>query len=319
MTMRAIILTTLVLGISAAFVFGQDSPISVETNLVTMNVTVTDKNGNFVRGLKKDDFALTDDGASEPIEVFSADDGALSIGIVYDMHAMDDRAASVLEALKRFTGRLGAADDYFVTVFNERGSLTAEIVPDTDQLLRHLADPEKGTAKSLFDAIFAAADRTAKLRNTKKYLIVISDGADKNSQHNMKDLRQRLRSINVPLYSLIFTPENSRQYGYFDVGLNGPRQAFRVGEATELDRGVIAELSGATGGQAFESNVRNRVYLAALATKFLEEARSQYVIGFYPDSKDGRWRKLRLSVNGGRSRGLHVSTRKGYQSTSAAR
>ena len=99
---------------------------------------------------------------------------------------------------------------------------------------------------------------------------------------------------------------------------NGPRQAFRVGETSELERSVIAELSGSTGGQAFESSVRNRVYLSALATKFLQEARSQYVIGFYPDSNDGRWRKLKVTVKDGKAKGIRIQSRKGYQSGRAA-
>lgn len=305
----------LILG-CAAVVFAQDEAISVETNLVTLNVAVTDKNGNFVRGLTKEDFALTDEGAPQAIDVFSANDAALSIGIVYDMHEMDDRSVSVLDALKRFTKRLGPQDDYFVSIFNDKGSLTADFVPDPDQVRRHLADPEKGTARSLYDAIIEAGERTKRLRNAKKYLIVFSDGADRNSDHSMKDLRLRLRSVNLPLYSMTFTPDNSRRYGYEDIMRNGPRQAFRIGEATELDRSVIAELAGSTGGQAFESSVRNRVYLAALANKFLDEARSQYVIGFYPDTNDGRWRRLKVSI---KQKDVRVSSRKGYQNLRSAR
>lgn len=313
--MKRIIFIALISIVSGISAFGQDEPLSIETNLVTMNVAVTDRAGKFVRGLTKDDFTVTDEGTRQAIDVFSADDAALSIGIVYDMHAMDDQAASVLEAFKRFTARLQPRDDYFVTIFNEKGSLTADFVPDADQVRRHLADPERGTARSLYDAIVDAGNRTKRLRNAKKYLIVFSDGADKNSQHSMKDLRMRLRGVNLPLYALTFTPENRQRYGYVDIMRNGPRQAFRIGEATELDRSVIAEISKSTGGASYEASVRNRVYLAALAVKFLEEARSQYVIGFYPESNDGRWRKLKVSVDGGKAKGLKVSSRSGYQSS----
>jgi len=292
----------------------QTQPISVETDLVVMNVSVTDKKGGFVKGLTKDDFAINDNGARQPIELFSAGDAGLSIGIVYDMHEADSEAVNVLEALKRFISRLGPQDDHFVMIFNEKGSLTADIVPDIDQVRRHLADPDKGTPSSLYDAMIAAGERTRKLRNAKKYLIVFSDGADRNSHHSEKELRERLRGINLPLYSLTFRPDDVRQISYVDIGQKGPRQAFVVGEATELDRSVIAELSKSTGGGAFESDIRNRVYLSALAVKFLEEARNQYVIGFSPENTDGRWHKLKVSLNRERAKGMSVSSRTGYQS-----
>jgi len=327
--LRAIVLVTetimsrafifaLLISTFAISLFGQSDPINVETNLVTMNVAVTDKSGKYVHGLKQEDFSVMDGNQKRQIEFFSSKDDALSIGVVYDMHEMDEQALNVLEALKRFTSRFGPKDDYFVTVFNERGSITSDFVPDPDQLRRHLADPEKGTPKALYDAIVDAGDRVKKLRNAKKYLIVFSDGADRNSYHSMKDLKIRLRSINLPLYSLVFR-DDVQNISYTDIGRNGPREYFRTGEATELDRSVVAELSKSTGGAAYESSIRNRVYLAALATKFLDEARSQYVVGFSPDDGDGRWHKLKITVIGDKGNGLKVSSRDGYLSPAKAR
>lgn len=310
---RYTVLSTLIVALTIA-ANAQTDPITVETDLVVMNVSVTNKNGDFVKGLSKDDFVITDNGARQNIELFSADDSALSMGIVYDMHQADSQAANVLDALKRFTGRLAPRDDFFVMVFNERGSVTADFVPDMEQVRRHLSEPEKGTPSSLYDAIIEAGGRTRRLRNAKRYLVVFSDGADKNSQHTRKELRNSLRGLNMPLYSLTFRPDNVRQISYADIGRNGPRQMFRVGEASELDRSVMAELSLSTGGGSFESDVRNRVYLAGLAAKFLDEARNQYVIGFSPGSFDGRWRKLKVSVDPTKGKGIKVTSRTGYQS-----
>lgn len=311
--MKKLLFLTIATAIATS-AFGQETPIAVETNLVTMNVAVTDRSGKFVRGLGKEDFVVMDGRKAEEIVFFSSQDDALSIGIVYDMHEINDHAIDVLEAIKRFTGRLGPRDDYFLTIFNEKGSLTTDFVPDRDQLSRHLADPEKGTPRALYDAIYAAEERVEKLRNPKKYLIVFTDGADRNSYHSMKDLRARLRSVNVPLYSLTFRENDSRNLGYTDVMRNGPRQTLQIDEATELDRNVVAELSKSTGGQSFEASIRNRVYLAGLASKFLDEARNQYVIGFSPDTRDGRWHKVKINITPEKRAGLKVSSREGYQS-----
>ena len=300
---------------SAVIGISQDQPVSVETNLVTLNVSVTDKNGNYVRGLSKSDFLVTDNGRRQDIDIFSAEESGLSIGIVYDMHpSTTERTASVLEALKRLTSRLGDRDDFFVTVFNDKGSLTTQFVPDMDQLSRHLANPDRGTPNSLYDAIFAAGDRIGQLRNPKKYLLIVTEGGDRNSHHGLKELSLRLRSVNLPVYALTFTPEDRMAYGYTDIIRNGPRQLIGVGMTSELDRNVLNEISKTTGGQAIESNIRNRVYLAAVAGQLLEEARSQYVIGFYPETNDGRWHKLGIKLDPAKAKGLKISSRKGYQS-----
>ena len=143
MQFKSFFLVAIVLLVSSS-VFAQDTAISVETNLVTLNVGVTDRNGIFVKGLTKDDFMLAEGGTDRKIDVFSANDAALSIGIVYDMHALNDQTTNVLEALKRFTGRLEPHDDYFITVFNEKGSVTTDFVPDADQLRSHLSSPASG-------------------------------------------------------------------------------------------------------------------------------------------------------------------------------
>jgi VWFA-related protein len=83
----------------------QNDVVRVETNLVTLNVAVTDNSGNYVKGLNKDQFAILDNGKKQDVESFSMISAPVSLGIVYDMHPTTDegRTASVLQALRQFT------------------------------------------------------------------------------------------------------------------------------------------------------------------------------------------------------------------------
>jgi Ca-activated chloride channel homolog len=303
-------LSLIAITLCAVSIFAQDDTVRVETNLVTLNVSVT-KGGKAVSGLSKADFSILDNGVVRPIDIFSAENAPISYGIVYDLHpTTDEQTLSVLAALKKFTGGIDSSDDFFVTVFNEKGSLTTEFVPTQDQILRQT---DAGVS-SLYDAIFAASHRISRSRNQKRVLLVLTDGTDHNSQHSLKELKLRLRSINLPVYSLTFGGERRQQYSYSDIFQNTPRQVFRVGEANELDRAALGDLSKTSGGQRLDAGTQNREYLAALLNKVSDDVKSQYVVGFYPENSDGKWHTLKISVNRQKQQKLKLSSRKGYQS-----
>ncbi|MGB4988128.1 MAG: VWA domain-containing protein [Pyrinomonadaceae bacterium] len=291
--------------------FAQDDTIRVATNLVTLNVSVSDNKGKAAGGLKQSDFSLTDNGRSKKLAMFSDAGAAVSYGIVYDLHpTTDDQTRSVLAALKEFTGRLRRDDDFFVTVFNEKGSLTTEFVPTDEQISRQV----DAGANSLFDAVYAASDRLTKARNNKRVILVLTDGADHNSQHSYKELKSRLRSVNMPVYAITFSGSDRRLFGYSDIFGASRHETIRDEEANGLDRAAIAELSKTSGGVTYDGNMRNQVYLAALCSMVSDEVNGQYVIGFYPDELDGKYHTLKVTVVGQKENKLKVSSRAGYQS-----
>lgn len=300
--------------ITAGVALGQDDTIRVATNLVTLNVSVSDKKGQPIRGLTQADFRLLDNGKAQAVESFSDGSAPVSFGVVYDQHpTTEEQTRSVLAALKNFSAKLSTNDDLFVTVFNERGSLTTDFVPTEEQIARQ-AD---SGAKSLYDAIFAAANKMGlSARNHKRVLLVLTDGLDHNSEHSLKQLKNRLRSVNLPVYAITFsnTSSNPRMFSYSDLVGNGRREFFRYGEASELDKAAVADLAKVSGGRTYDGNMRNQVYLSALASKVSDEIKSQYVLGFYPDELDGKFHKLKVSVNGQKERKIKISNRKGYQS-----
>jgi len=309
---RTFIVATALIYAACLSALAQDV-VRLETNLVTLNVAVTDKNGNYVRGLAKEQFFVMDNGVKQEVDSFSSETAPASIGIVYDMHPTNtDEIASVLYGLKQFTQKLGSHDQYFVNVFGNNGSLTTEFVPTEEQIRNFVENGDRKGPNSLFDAIFEASNKISGMNNPKKLLIILTDGADHNSMHNLNELRLHLRSINLPVYSVTFGAENRLTFSYADLYRTGPRQTFSTVETSELDRTVMADLSKTTGGQTFETSLRSRHYLTALCSKVLDEINHQYVIGFYPENPDGNWHELKVSIRPP-SR-YKVSSRRGYQS-----
>jgi VWFA-related protein len=305
--------------LAAIAVFPQDDNLRVETNLVTLNVSVVDRSGRAVTGLKKDDFIVLDIGVRQIIDSFSLHDAPISVGVIYDIHeANQEHTRNILAALRAFSSSLGNEDDIFINVIGERGSLTTEFVPTEEQIRDNLVNTEKNFKNSLYDAIFEASRKLSGARNSKRFLILLTDGADRSSHHKLKDLKSHLRTINLPLYSVTFGGNDRTQFGYSDVLQPVSLQRVRAGEASELDRAVVTELSRSSGGQSFEGEVRNRVYLTAIFAKVFSEVRDQYVLGFYPDKLDGKYHKIKVSIEGQKERGIKLSSRSGYRSRRSA-
>ena len=312
------ILTAILLTLFAAGFFAQDEPIRVETNLVTINVAVTDKSGKFVKGLKQEDFEVTDNRLKQPIDTFSAENVPVAFGIVYDLHpATGERTKMVLDALRQFTKNLKLDDYFFVTVFNERGSLTTDFVPNEEQINANLTDAKPATPNSLYDAIFAASDKVRERRNTKQILLVLTDGEDKSSHHSLKELRTHLRSVNLPVYTISFAADNPRQLGFYDLYRTTGRQTLGAAETSQLKTAALNEISKSSGGQTFDRAVQNRYLLYGVFNKIRGEVENQYVLGFYPVATDGKWHKLKITVKTPPGRKYKLSNRKGYLSPKA--
>lgn len=310
-----IIIFAAIISIYPTGIFAQDEPVRIETNLVTLNVAVTDKKGNYVSGLSKDNFIVTDNGLRRNLDTFSSENAPASIGVVYDLHpTADERTASVLSALKQFTQKLTERDDYFINVFGNNGNLTTEFVPTEKQVRDFVENGDRKGPTSLYDAIFAASNKVAGMKNPKKILIILTDGTDHNSEHSVKELRLHLRNINLPVYSVTFSENNKKMFGYADLYRSGPRQTFDAAESSDMDRAILAELSKTTGGQSFEGSIRNRYYLTALCAKVLTEINNQYLIGFYPENGDGKWHRLRVSLAAPNAGKYKITSRRGYQS-----
>src|SRR4029079_5613965 len=85
----------------------QDGRIVVGPNLGTLNVTVTDSKGRYVKGLARDQFEIYDNQVKQQIVHFSADASPISIGIIYEIHeTRPEQIRAMLTAMKQFTGGL---------------------------------------------------------------------------------------------------------------------------------------------------------------------------------------------------------------------
>ena len=296
----------------------------VGTNLVNVNVSVTDARGRYVKGLTTDQFDVFDNKERQQIAQFSSEEAPFSVGIVYDIHsASPAQTAATLRALKQFTGTLRQEDYFFLMVFDERGIVVVDFIPTADQVINHLKFVRPYGPAALYDAVFHAAEKVRTARNPKKALLIISDGEDRQSGHSDKEVRRQVRELNIQVYGIGIADlranprAGDRRWMFEDItrGIGG--RAFLANTDATFGHAVLEEMARVSGGTAyFPDRVDSEQELFGVCTQIALEMRQQYTLAFYPSATatDSKWHKLRIrvkpQVDAGR---LYLSYREGYQ------
>ena len=275
--------------------------VIINTDLVSLNVTITDAYGRYVSGLKKAAFTVFDDDKKQEIEFFSDEDAPVSVSIVFDVSGSmnGEKITQARNALRKFIETSHPSDEYFLIAFNKRAQLLLDRTRDGDAVMDKLTlvKPKDNTA--LYDAVYLGAERATRGTHQKRAVLLISDGQDNSSRYTFRDVRKFLKESDVTVYSV----------GIMQ-GSDYSRAEGMTGQA------YLDELSALTGGKAFFPT--SGVEMDEIFEKISLELRHQYSIGFRPENftNDGKWHKLKVKIKPPRGLPrLTVRTRDGYYAT----
>jgi Ca-activated chloride channel family protein len=300
----------------------QEESVLVTTNLVTVNVIVTDNSGRYVKGLKSDQFSIYDENARQKIAHFSVGAAPVSIGIVYEIHtASPSHVSAMLAALKQFVSALGERDNFFFTAYSSNGSVTSEFIPAANQIIEHLSVVKPGGPSALYDVVYSAAGRLRQSNNLKRALLVISDGRDDHSDHSYNELRTRLREFDAQIYTIGIADQaidqvaGYRRWVFEDFTRQTGRRSFLLNSEAAMGRAVLGELARVSGGTTYVPESESELELTGICSQIARELREQYTLGFYPsDSTSKKWHRIEVRVDPLQSSsGLSLSYRNGYQ------
>ena len=118
-----------------------DGPVIVNTDLITLTVTVTDTYGRYVSGLGKNAFQLLDQKLPQEITFFSDDDSPVSVGVLFDVSGSmsGEKIKNAREALSKFIQTSHNNDEYFLIGFNSRAQLLLDKTRDGNAVLDKLS------------------------------------------------------------------------------------------------------------------------------------------------------------------------------------
>jgi Ca-activated chloride channel homolog len=277
------------------------APISLltirkEVQEVNLTFTVTDHHGHFVRNLAPSDFTIQDNGEPpERITYFeSQSELPLRLALVIDSsdsvgYAFKDEKKSAAAFLKGILRR--TADLALVIGFNQEVRLVQELTRDNDLLSHAIRRLQTGGDTAIYDAVSAASQRLAEVRDTppaRRAIILITDGADNSSHIKLKQAEEVAQRNECAVYVMSV-----------NLGMDHSQE--------QSDR-AMKELSELTGGNFLRARTEEGVTLAF--SKIEKELRSQYLISYKPASVNPDGSFHRLGVFGPKK--LRIHHRDGY-------
>ncbi len=254
--------------------------LKAETDIALVNVSVTDPYGRLVTGLEQENFRVFEDNTEQEIVRFSSEDVPISIGVIFDMSgSMSDKIEKSRLAAVQFFRTANPQDEFFLVNFNDRAELANTFTASVEELQNHLMFTAARGETALLDGIYLGLSEMKGAHNTKKALLIISDGGDNHSRYTETDIRRYAREADVQIYAI----------GLYEPG-GGPTTEEQLGPA------LLSDLTQMTGGRTFVVGSLND--LPDIATKISMELRNQYVVGYRPSrhTHDGKWRKIKIKL-----------------------
>jgi Ca-activated chloride channel family protein len=209
---------------------------------------------------------------------------------------MKDKIATAREAAVTFLNSGNPQDEYFLVTFANRPEVAEEFTTDIGKLRTRLVFEGTKGMTALYDAVYLGLEKLRDGTQPKKALLLITDGEDNRSRYTFANVREFVKEQDIQVYAIGIVSDWNSQLGSGRTG-----------------RALIEELSDLTGGHAF---FPDSVYeLEDICSKIAVELKNQYVLGYKStnETKDGKWRKIKVQVDGPKGVGrLNVRFKTGY-------
>ncbi len=271
-----------------------DKPIKLRADLVALDVTVTDKEGNFLRNLNAEDFVIYEDNEPQKVDFFEASEQTTLTRPLAIVFAFDVSGSITPEeidrqrlATEKFMSLVQPESVYSVIAFNNDIRVLQDFTNDArkiNQAFKKIKDTSGSTR------IFATIDQAVTMlkkvphyrgsRRLRRVIVIVTDGYDNVDSTDQSALIQRANEAQITVYSITLPS--------YPAG-TGHQQRIM----TLLD---VSRIVPSTGGADFSADVAD---FTPVFKAIAEEIRAGYTIGFYPSDKtryDGRNHQLRVEI-----------------------
>jgi Ca-activated chloride channel family protein len=261
---------------------------------VALDVLVTDQEGRFVSGLKRDDFRVREEGVRQELSFFSAGRTPVTIVVLLDSSAsVRSDMLSIQKAASRFIRKLASGDRARIGFFHDQVVFGPRFTDDMGEHSAMINQMRPQRSTHLYDALVESFEKLERVRD-RKALLVFSDGDDQGSRTSMPDALEAARQSDVSVYA---------------VGVRG----WSADGGIHTNQALLEQIARLTGGRAFFPG--NEKEMQKAFDRIRAEIHHQYRMGYVPAGAGegpGQWREIRVEL--ARRKDLVVRCRHGYYS-----
>jgi VWFA-related protein len=295
-----------------------DEIIRVETNLVTMPVSVLDRNGRFISGLQERDFQIFENSVQQKVEYFQSVEQPFTVILMIDVSPSTKfKIEEIQDAAIAFVNQLRRDDKVQVIAFDDRVHILSPVTGDRRILQNAIRQAQFGDGTSLYEAVDQVINRQLKMIQGRKAVVLFTDGVDTTSRRaNYQSTVRDIEETDALFYPIRYDTMSDMNGGWGGGG-NYPRRQqggiigvilgggnVRIGRGGgsagsssaeyETGRRYLEDLARNSGGRKFEAQNN----LNAAFTSIAEELRQQYSIGYYPEKPGqiGERKQIRIRV-----------------------
>ncbi len=286
-----------------AAVEADDDILRVETNLVTIPVSVFDRDGLYIPGLRQSEFKIFENGVEQEIAYFGTTDKPFTVALVIDVSPSTAyKIEEIQRAAMAFVNQLEPQDSVIVIEFDHGVKVSTEATKDRQKIFRAIKKADFGGGTSLYNAVDEALRKQLGKIQGRKAVVLFTDGVDTTSRKNSYDstlnYAEESDTLIFPIYYNTYFDNRQQSSGQFPNIFGG--QITGGGTTSEeyaLGKKYLDDLSDATGGRVF----RPESTPGGLTRAFegiAEELRRQYNIGFVPkdEGKPGERKQIIVRV-----------------------
>jgi Ca-activated chloride channel homolog len=302
----------------------EDEPIKLRATLVQVPVIVKESGGRYLTDLKKDEFAIYEDGVKRDVEFFGTVEEPFNVALLIDSSGSTvEQLEHIKTAALAFIENLRPQDKVLVIEFNDSVRILTELTGDRSRIARAIGEIKPGEYTQVYEAVYTAVWERLESIEGRKAVILFSDGVDTaSSEISMEDtLDAIIESEDVIVYPIRYSTREDverkleKKFTIQTTAANPKVNADHDKALRELDRTYreadeyLFEMARLSGGVIERAD--RLTDLKAAFGRITEELRRQYVLGYYPpDKKNDKERRISVTVS---RPGAIVRARPGYR------
>ncbi|MGH7782829.1 MAG: VWA domain-containing protein, partial [Candidatus Binatia bacterium] len=160
-----------------------DEVVKVDTNLVTMPVSVLDRDGRFISGLQQKDFQIFENNVQQRVEYFASVETPFTVIMLIDVSPSTEwQIADIQNAAITFVDQLRPDDKVMVIAFDENVHVLTPPTNNRAQLRNAIQRSRMGDGTSLYEAVDFAINQQLRQIQGRKAVVLFTDGVDTTSK-----------------------------------------------------------------------------------------------------------------------------------------